>query len=608
MARAVGRYARHRGRLHLRGGSLSEFTVGVRLVHFAAAVALFGELAFLAWIARPADGSARMRGRARRVAACCLALLLASGFLWLAVEATRMSGLPPAQALSRETLETVLAQTLFGRVWIVRFALAAALGATLYLARRRAAFDTANALLAAGLLASLAWAGHAAAERGADRVAHLAADAAHLLAAGAWLGALLPLAYVLAGSPSIELAERATRRFSIMGIACVSVLVLTGTASAWYTVGSVPALFGTSYGLLLLAKLALFAAMLAFAAANRLRWTPPLRAAGGEAMLALRRLRRNAIAETSLGVAVLGVVGALGVTVPALHSQTIWPFAHTIEAWRIVPAHPTTYFRSPIGYTADSIERGAALFGGHCAICHGIRGHGDGPATASLAVAPPDLTEHVYHHREGDMFWWLRHGIPGTPMPGFAGRVGDDGLWDVLNFLHALADAEIAKEMDAGVGDWHPIAAPEFDFQIGERSQESLKAQRGEEVLLVFCARPDADARLRELTAAQSELRRAGLRIVAMPMKGAAPPRKETASPLIADPEPRVVAAYSLFRPAAAAASDHFEFLVDRDGYLRARWAPGDEPDWNRIPELVAQVKTLNREGAHQAEASGHVH
>jgi putative copper resistance protein D len=193
-------------------------------------------------------------------------------------------------------------------------------------------------------------------------------------------------------------------------------------------------------------------------------------------------------------------------------------------------------------------------------------------------------------------------------MPGFAGRVGDDGLWDVLNFLHALADAEIAKEMDAGVGDWHPIAAPEFDFQIGERSQESLKAQRGEEVLLVFCARPDADARLRELTAAQSELRRAGLRIVAMPMKGAAPPRKETASPLIADPEPRVVAAYSLFRPAAAAASDHFEFLVDRDGYLRARWAPGDEPDWNRIPELVAQVKTLNREGAHQAEASGHVH
>jgi putative copper resistance protein D len=552
-----------------------------------------------------------LRERTLRVSAWCLALVLVSGFLWLAVEAVRMSGLPPAQALNRETLGTVLSQTLFGRLWSVRFALAAALGATLILSRRRTAFGTASAVLAAGLLLSLAWSGHAAAERGDDRLVHLSADAVHLLAAGAWVGALLPLAHVLAHAPSLEFAERTTRRFSIMGLACVSVLVLSGTASAWYTVGSMPALFGTSYGQLLLAKVALFAAMIALAAANRLRWTPRLRALGGESGLALRRLRRNAIAETSLGLAVLGIVGTLGITIPALHAQTVWPFPYTIAAWRIVPAHPTTYFRSPVGYTAHSVDHGAFLYRKHCAGCHGADGHGDGPAAAALAVQPPDLTEHIAHHRPGDLLWWLQHGIAGTPMPAFGGRFGDDGLWDLVNFLRAQADAEIARDMDSGVGEWYPIAAPEFDFQIGGHPQESLKEFRGEDVLLVFCARPESDARLSDLAAAEDELRRAGVRIVAMPMKGAARPRDGAASSLIADPEPRVVAAYSLFSPAgngAARSPDHLEFLIDREGYLRARWTPGDKPDWNRIPELLAQVETLNREGPHEAVQAGHEH
>jgi putative copper resistance protein D len=603
VARAVRRHARDRGRLPLRGAALNEFTVAVRFVHFAAAVALLGELIFLAWVARPAGAS---RETALRVAAWCLALVLASGFLWLAVEAVRMSGLAPARALNGETLSTVLTQTLFGRVWVVRAALAAALGATLFLSRRRAALDTASALLAAGLLASLAWSGHAAAERGADRLVHLSADAIHLLAAGAWLGALLPLARALSRAPAPELAERATRRFSMMGIACVSALILTGTASAWYTVGSVPALFGTDYGRLLLAKLALFTAMIALATANRLRWTPRLRAAAADAGLALRRLRRNAIAETSLGVAVLGIVGALGVTVPALHSQTVWPFPYTIAAWRFVPAHPSTYFRSPVGYTADSIERGASLYREHCASCHGARGYGDGPAAAALSVRPPNLTEHMSHHKDGDLLWWLQHGIAGTPMPGFGGRIGDDGLWDVLNFLRTLADAEVAREMDSGVGEWHAIAAPEFDFQIGERPQQSLRGYRGHEVLLVFCARPQDDERLRTLAAAEGKLRRAGVRVVALPATGAVRRLGEPAASLLADPEPAVVAAYALFsqRPSP----DHVEFLIDRDGFLRARWTPGDEPDWSRMPELLAQVEALRREGPHQDAHAGHAH
>src|SRR5207237_1171806 len=145
------------------------------------------------------------------------------------------------------------------------------LAALLFTARGR--FDdrgwlvltTGGLLLAGALLATLAWTGHAAGERGIDHIIHLFADAAHLLAAGAWFGTLFPLILVLthalrAPTPeSLRFAAYATRRFSTMGVASVVVLVLGGVTNAWYTVGSVDALFATRYGQLLLAKLTLFA-------------------------------------------------------------------------------------------------------------------------------------------------------------------------------------------------------------------------------------------------------------------------------------------------------------------------------------------------------------
>jgi copper resistance protein D len=606
---------------------MSGLIVALRFVHFAAVVALFGELAFLVWTAR-ADSRAApseepaLRREAMRVAAWCLGLVVASGAPWLAVQAAEMSGLPLARALDRETLGAVLSETLFGRTWTVRLVIAAALGATLFFARRKtggAALDRTCALLAGCLLATLAWAGHAAAEQGADRLVHLGSDALHLLAAGAWLGALWPLARLLAharraaDASALAFAARVTRRFSILGVVSVGALILTGAANAWYLLGSVPALFGTGYGRLLLAKLALFAAMVAFAARNRLRWTPDLRAASGEcAPLALRNLGRNAIAETSLGLALLGIVAALGVTVPALHVQTVWPFPYTISDWRIVPAHPSTYFRSPVRYSAGSIARGEPLYRRYCGACHGAEGHGDGPAAASLPVRPPDLSEHWYHHREGDLLWWLQHGIAGTAMPGFGARIGDDRLWDLLNFLRAQTDADYAKEIDSGVGEWRPIAAPDFEFQIGERPQESLQGVRGQGVaLLVFYAHPEADGRLRALESAQAELRRAGVRVLAMQVKGAPVPAGAHAAggSMITDPDSQVAAAYALFRGTSAPGiADEVEFLVDREGYLRARWTPGETPDWSRISELLAQVAILNRESPHTHSGGEHAH
>lgn len=672
-------------------------TIAVRAIHFAAVLVLFGEFAFQLFVARPAlrGDSDSMRGerlalrrRSSRVTAWGLALAFASGIGWLAVQAAAMSGVPFSRLVNSRILGEVLDATLFGRVWEIRFGLVIALGATLLLSRRaddeRSAMllDACGALLSGGLLASLAWAGHAAAEQGSDRVVHVSADAVHLLAAGAWLGALPPLVFVLgrarrAGPGVPEFAARATRCFSLLGMSSVGALMLTGVANAWYTVGNLPALFGADYGRLLLVKLVLFGAMVALAAINRVSLMPRLASScgpsgGGSMAHALRQLRRNAIVETALGLAVVGIVGALGVSVPATHVQPVWPFCFTLDwqaveeterafaalsialaaaiaavalvlfgtatrrraastagavglpaalvlcAWLIaVPAHPTTYFRSPIRYTADSITRGAPLYAQHCVVCHGRYGYGDGPAASSLAVKPANLNEHLFRHREGDILWWLRHGIAGTPMPGFGDRIGEDGLWDLINFMHAQADTEDGKAMSESVEPWRPIVAPAFTFQIDRGTQESLAQQRGRNVvLLVFYMLPESLPRLQTLSEAKDTLYRAGARVVAMPMTETASALRSVPgidASIVADRDSRVVAAYTMFRRTGEVdpeprAPKHIEFLIDRQGYLRARWAPSGTRGWDRIPELLRQVNILKKERPRSLGARSHKH
>ena len=300
-----------------------------RAVHFAATLWLFGELLLACVLsarrasdAPPGPGEA-LRRRIPRVARVCIAAGIASTVAWLAAVAATMSGLPLGRAIDLSTLGVVVGDTLFGRVWIARLGLAAVLLFALWPrstlpGRRRLAAST---LVAGAYLATLAWTGHAAAAEGPWRDGQIVSDVVHLLSAGAWLGALPALVYVLGTAQSIEDAAWATGRFSVLAIACVSVLILSGVGNSWFLVGSIPALFGTRYGALLLGKLALLAAMLSLAAVNRLILTPRLVAGDRPA---LRTLKRNATVEIGAGLLVVAIVGVLGITVPAAHQSMLW--------------------------------------------------------------------------------------------------------------------------------------------------------------------------------------------------------------------------------------------------------------------------------------------
>jgi putative copper resistance protein D len=172
------------------------------------------------------------------------------------------------------------------------------------------------------LLASLAGTGHARATEGWGGYIHQASDAAHLIAAGVWLGGLWPLGLMIAASSSrisqdgLAIGDVLTR-FSGVGTIAVAVLVASGAVNSWFLVGTPAALFSTIYGWLLSVKVALFVFMALLASANRFWLTPKLIDFPTSGAW-LARLRLHVFGEQALGLMVVGLVSLLGTLEPAI--------------------------------------------------------------------------------------------------------------------------------------------------------------------------------------------------------------------------------------------------------------------------------------------------
>lgn len=316
---------------------MNAWLVVARAMQFAATASLFGGLVYRFFIASSAPGgdvsakSSSVAAGQRSVARWSLGFVIASGIVWLAVAATDMSGLSLPDAFAAGAFPLVTFHTAQGHLWLLRLALSVLLVVLLVAVNRKSAparhaTQTLAALVVAALLlASLAWSSHASAVPGAARRFRLGVDALHLLAAGAWVGALPGLVMFLNATPSTGAATAAIRRFSMLGIASVGLVLVTGVVNAWYLVGSVSALIGTPYGRLLTVKIALFVLMVVIATVNRAVLTPRITRGGAAAM---EQLRRNALIELGAGLAIIGIVGALGAMVPAAHERAASTMHH----------------------------------------------------------------------------------------------------------------------------------------------------------------------------------------------------------------------------------------------------------------------------------------
>jgi mono/diheme cytochrome c family protein/peroxiredoxin len=306
------------------------------------------------------------------------------------------------------------------------------------------------------------------------------------------------------------------------------------------------------------------------------------------AALALRRLRVPVLA----GGAVVAVAGT-ALALPPLVSD----------------AYPTTFRRPDVAYHAASISEGQRLFAEHCAVCHGPRGAGDGPAAATLQPRPPDLrAHHVALHTAGDLFWWITHGRP--PMPAFAERLDAQARWHLVNYLRALAAGDAARLIGTAVEPGRPwLVAPDFSFGVGPEFASALRDYRGRKiVLLVLYTLPASRPRLAELMESYGLLGALDVEIVAVPTDAAPDAIRQLAGwppilyPIVTDGAPEILTTYHLLSPAP-----HAEFLIDRQGYLRAITAAAGDARRD-VDALLGEVQRLNAERPVAPPPAEHVH
>ncbi|WP_254550965.1 copper resistance CopC/CopD family protein [Catellatospora tritici] len=162
---------------------------------------------------------------------------------------------------------------------------------------------------------------------GTDASLAVSMDVVHLVAMSVWIGGLAVLAGALLPARDVAALRTAVPVFSRVAVACVGLLVLTGVYAGWRQVRSVPALGGTTYGHLLLAKLGLVVLLVALGAAAR-SWVRRNYAADradpgthgarkGPDAEQVFRLRRQTVVETVVAIAVLGLSSMLVTTQPA---------------------------------------------------------------------------------------------------------------------------------------------------------------------------------------------------------------------------------------------------------------------------------------------------
>jgi copper resistance protein D len=294
----------------------------VRAVHFAVAIQAIGALLFVCILGRlPAVAEPSARRWLLSAATLSAIAIVPSGFAWLVLQAADMTGHTVIGAWDDGAVGLLLFKTHAGVVWRVRFVIAAILLVDLcaLACLRRVPSETAvvvGLVLAIANFVSCAWLSHAGSDAGPYASLHLAAHALHMLGVSLWLGGLVPLAMLVSralnsGHGGVVMAAHAASVFGNIALLAVGIIVISGVATTALIVRDVPDLTAGTYVALLAVKLALFCLMLVLAAVNRLKLVP---LAASNYTPAAMLLWWSILVELALGLVILLVVGALGVT------------------------------------------------------------------------------------------------------------------------------------------------------------------------------------------------------------------------------------------------------------------------------------------------------
>ncbi len=289
---------------------LRDFDLLAVLLHaavLALEALLLGGVAFLLFPARSGQiSAAASRGCSRLLRWSSVGLIAAEVATMAITSATMLSG---SSLTWRDLLS---ASFLHAESLTIAFALLLR-----WLARSRSLRGYVLMVLSSlAVLLSIVYLSHATSQL-SHRLLLAALTALHHLGTAAWIGAMPYLLLSLVHDDNTSQTQILLRRYSTMAFIGVMVLVAAGIGMAWFYVGSVNGLYGTSYGLMLLAKIYLLLFMLTLGSAN---WYL-LRVSGDVPAPLLLRLRRFSEAEVGLGFMVLLAAASLTAQSPSSEIQ-----------------------------------------------------------------------------------------------------------------------------------------------------------------------------------------------------------------------------------------------------------------------------------------------
>jgi len=298
-------------------------SAATRWLEFMAMLAVVGAVVFRLLVLRaaaatpvsvlPTEARTELSDSARRLGQNALVLLLIAALSRLYAQGSAVLG--PDQPFNRNAVGTILGSN-WGHGWLVGVIgiVVAWIGfAIVRYARNEAGWGVA-ALGALAIVVTPALTGHASATPPVALAR--TADVLHVVAASAWLGALLALLFAalplvrgvraMNAMGSGPLVATLVRSFHPVALTCAAVVVVTGLIAAWLRLPTVASLWESTYGRVLLIKLVFVACVVTMGALN---WRRLLPALGDEA--SARRITRTASAELTLAALVLAVTAVL---------------------------------------------------------------------------------------------------------------------------------------------------------------------------------------------------------------------------------------------------------------------------------------------------------
>ena len=103
--------------------------------------------------------------------------------------------------------------------------------------------------------------------------------------------------------------------------------------------------------------------------------------------------------------------------------------------------------KNPVAATPASVTAGAAAYKKYCAFCHGVDAKGNGPL-APKDSKPPSLVDATWTHgsTDGEIFHLIANGTPTkTVMVAFKGKLPDQDIWHIVNYLRSLGPKTVAR-------------------------------------------------------------------------------------------------------------------------------------------------------------------